>query len=106
MAKSEFVWRVRCAFMTLIVILSSAPVAVSNLILIFTQKPKSSEHPAETKVTESIVEADNVTEVDASDDIDFDDDVDDVDVDERMGPDLFRMISAMMMNYCPIGYTR
>ena len=39
-------------------------------------------------ITESIVEADNVTEVDASEDIDFDDV--DVDVDDKDGPGLIQ----------------
>ena len=52
---------------------------------------KSSRAPqAETKVTESIVEADNVTEVDASEDIDFDDVDVDVDVDDKDGPGLIQ----------------
>ena len=58
-----------------------------------TKSQKSSRAPqAETKVTESIVEGDNVTEVDASEDIDFDDvDVDvDVDVDDKDGPGLIQ----------------
>ena len=83
--------------------------AASNSTLSVLQKAKKArEHPKpRQKVNESIVEADNITEVDASEDIDFVDvdvdvDVDDVAVDVEMGPDLFRMISAMMMNYCPI----
>ena len=58
-----------------------------------TKSQKSSRAPqAATKVTESIVEAENVTEVDASEDIDFDDvDVDvDVDVDDKDGPGLIQ----------------
>ena len=94
MAQSEFVYLVICAFMTLIVVRLFAPAAASNSILsVSTKSQKSSRAPqAETKVTESIVEADNVTEVDASEDIDFDDvDVDvDVDVDDKDGPGLIQ----------------
>ena len=56
-----------------------------------TKSQKSSRTPkAETKVTEAIVEADNVTDVDASDDIDFDDVDVDVDVDDKDGPGLIQ----------------
>ena len=56
-----------------------------------TKSQKSARTPqTETKVTEAIVEADNVTEVDASDDIDFDDVDVDVDVDEKDGPGLIQ----------------
>ena len=58
-----------------------------------TKSQKSSRAPqAETKETESVVEAGDVTEVDAGEDIDFDDvDVDvDVDVDDKDGPGLIQ----------------
>ena len=52
-----------------------------------TKSQKSSRAPqAETKVSESIVEGDNVAEVDVSEDIDFDDVDVDVDVDDKDGP--------------------
>ena len=52
-----------------------------------TKSQKSSRAPeAETKATESLAEADNVTKVDVNDDIDFDDVDVDVDVDDKEGP--------------------
>ena len=45
---------------------------------------------AETKVNESIVDADKVTEVDTSDDMDFDEDNVDVHVDDKDGPGIIQ----------------
>ena len=53
----------------------------------YTKSKKSSRAPqAETKVKDSIVEANEVTEVDAGDDIDFDED----DVDDKDGPGIIQ----------------